>query len=178
MSEVKDEKKKRPIAKSMQMLKAQTASIYEAAWKAADKGEHIGWSTAIFPQELCETFGIPMLFPENNAASVSARHLGPKLIQHAEGEMRYLINICSYARLNIGMADLAQKNKLDWPKEEPYMPIPTFLCLANNSCTQLMKWYENLSRNLNIPIFFMDCLYNYYEEEPAEYKVKYVRSQI
>lgn len=178
MSEVKDEKKKRPIAKSMQMLKAQTASIYEAAWKAADKGEHIGWSTAIFPQELCETFGIPMLFPENNAASVSARHLGPKLIQHAEGEMRYPINICSYARLNIGMADLAQKNKLDWPKEEPYMPIPTFLCLANNSCTQLMKWYENLSRNLNIPIFFMDCLYNYYEEEPAEYKVKYVRSQI
>lgn len=178
MSEVKDEKKKRPIAKSMQMLKAQTASIYEAAWEAADKGEHIGWSTAIFPQELCETFGIPMLFPENNAASVSARHLGPELIQHAEGEMRYPINICSYARLNIGMADLAQKNRLDWPKEEPYMPIPTFLCLANNSCTQLMKWYENLSRNLNIPIFFMDCLYNYYEEEPAKYKVKYVRSQI
>ena len=178
MSEVKDEKKKRPIAKSMQMLKAQTASIYEAAWEAADKGEHIGWSTAIFPQELCETFGIPMLFPENNAASVSARHLGPELIQHAEGEMRYPINICSYARLNIGMADLAQKNRLDWPKEEPYMPIPTFLCLANNSCTQLMKWYENLSRNINIQIFFMYCLYNYYEEDPAKYKVKYVRRQI
>lgn len=180
MSENKEQAKKpkRPMPKSMVMLKAQTAGIYEEAWEAKRSGKHIGWSTAIFPQELCETFGIPVLYPENNAASVSARHLGPELIQHAEGEMRYPINICSYARLNIGMADMAQKGTLGWEEAEPYMPIPTFLCLANNSCTQLMKWYENLSRNCDIPIFFMDCLYNYYEEEPAEHKIKYVRSQI
>lgn len=178
MSEVKEQKQKKPMPKSMIMLKAQTAGIYDAAWEAKKKGEHVGWSTAIFPQELCETFGIPLLYPENNAASVSARHKGSELIQHAEGEMRYPINICSYARLNIAMADLAQKDELDWEKAEPYMPVPTFLCLANNSCTQLTKWYENLSRNLNIPIFFMDCLYNYYEEEPTDYKIKYVRSQL
>ena len=178
MSEVNKNAKKKPMPKSMQMLKAQTAGIYEKAWEASKKGEPIGWSTAIFPQELCETFGIPVLYPENNAASVSARHMGSELIQHAEGEMRYPINICSYARLNIALADKAQKDELEWDKSEPYMPVPTFLCLANNSCTQLMKWYENLSRNLDIPIFFMDCLYNYYEEEPKPHKIKYVRSQI
>ena len=178
MSEVNKNAKKKPMPKSMQMLKAQTAGIYEEAWEASKKGEPIGWSTAIFPQELCETFGIPVLYPENNAASVSARHMGSELIQHAEGEMRYPINICSYARLNIALADKAQKDELEWDKSEPYMPVPTFLCLANNSCTQLMKWYENLSRNLDIPIFFMDCLYNYYEEEPKPHKIKYVRSQI
>jgi benzoyl-CoA reductase/2-hydroxyglutaryl-CoA dehydratase subunit BcrC/BadD/HgdB len=58
------------------------------------------------------------------------------------------------------------------------MPRPDFLLLANNSCTQLMKWYECLSEALHIPLFFIDCLFNYYEEEPAPHKVKYVRSQI
>lgn len=177
MSEVQNQKPKKPMAKSMMMLKEQTAGIYKAAWEAKKNGGHVGWSTAIFPMELCETFDIPLLYPENNAASVSARHMGQDLIQYAEGQMRYPINICSYSRLNIAMADLASKDQLDWPKEEPYMPVPTFVCLCNNSCTQLMKWYENLSRNLDIPIFFMDCLYNYYEEEPAPHKVKFVRSQ-
>ena len=178
MTDIKEQKPKRPMAKSMQMLKAQTAEIYRHAWEVKNAGGHVGWSTAIFPMELCETFDVPLLYPENNAASVSARHNGQFLIQHAEGEMRYPINICSYARLNIAMADLASKDELEWPKEEPYMPVPTFVCLCNNSCTQLMKWYENLSRNLNIPIFFVDALYNYYEEEPAPHKIKYVRKQI
>ena len=77
MSEVKEQKQKKPMPKSMIMLKAQTAGIYDAAWEAKKKGEHVGWSTAIFPQELCETFGIPLLYPENNAASVSARCATP-----------------------------------------------------------------------------------------------------
>lgn len=158
------------------MVNALTAKVYERAWEAHDKGEPIGWSTAIFPQELCETFDVPLVYPENNAASISARHSEGQFIQHAEGDMRYPINICSYARLNMGMADLI--GRPGYERVEPAMPVPTFLCLANNSCTQLMKWYENLSRNLNIPIFMVDCLFNYAEEEPAPHKNKYVRSQI
>ncbi len=138
-------------------------------------GQPIGWSTAIFPQEICEVFDVPVLYPENNAASVSAKHMGDQFIAHAEGEMGYPINICSYARLNMALADTIGNPDYEY---EPKMPRPDFLLLANNSCTQLMKWYENLSRNLNIPIFFVDCLFNYYEEEPAPHKVKYVRSQI
>lgn len=176
MSEVKEQKPKRPLPKSRIMVNEQTAKVYADAWEAAEKGEPVGWSTAIFPQELCETFGVPLVYPENNAASVSAKHLEGQFIQHAEGEMRYPINICSYARLNIGMAEKIKQP--GWEKVEPAMPLPTFLCLANNSCTQLMKWYENLSRNLNIPIFFMDCLFNYYEEEPSPHKVKYLREQL
>lgn len=167
---------KRPIPKSRVMVNEQTARIYADAWAAKEKGEPIGWSTAIFPQEICETFGIPILYPENNAAAISAKHLGDPFIQHAEGTMRYPINICSYARMNIGMADKLSDAKYE--RVEPAMPVPNFLLLANNSCTQLMKWYESLSRNLDIPIFFVDCLFNYYEESPAPHKIKYVRSQI
>ncbi|MBF4695055.1 2-hydroxyacyl-CoA dehydratase subunit D [Fusibacter ferrireducens] len=176
MSEVKEVKPKRELPLSRIMVNEQTAQVYAEAWAASEKGEPIGWSTAIFPQELCETFGVPLVYPENNAASISAKKLGEPFIEHAEGHMRYPINICSYARLNLGMADKIIEP--GWEKVEPAMPVPTFLCLANNSCTQLMKWYENLSRNLNIPIFFMDCLYNYDEEEPAPHKIKYLKKQL
>ena len=169
-------KPKPPLPKSRQLVNEQTAGVYANAWKEHENGEHVGWSTAIFPQEICETFDIPVLYPENNAAAISARHFGDRFIEHAEGEMGYPINICSYARLNMGMADLMKDP--DFVKAEPAMAPPTFLLLANNSCTQLMKWYENLSRNLNIPIFFVDCLFNYKLEEPAPHKVAYVRSQI
>ena len=176
MAENTAPKPKRPLPLSRQMVNEQTSKVYADAWKAHEEGKPIGWSTAIFPQELCETFEIPLLYPENNAAAVSARHQGDPLIARAEGPMGFPMNICSYARLNMGMADMFEDP--EYRKIEPAMAPPTFLTLANNSCTQLMKWYENLSRNLNIPIFFVDCLFNYREESPAPHKVKYVREQI
>ncbi len=169
-------KPKPPLPKSRQMVNEQTAGVYARAWQAHESGSHVGWSTAIFPQEIIETFDIPVLYPENNAAAISARHFGERFIEHAEGEMGFPINICSYARLNLGMADLMKAP--DFERSEPAMAPPTFLLLANNSCTQLMKWYENLSRNLRIPIFFVDCLFNYTLEDPAPHKIAYVRSQI
>jgi len=175
MEEIKAPAGKRPLPRSRELVNAQTAKVYADAWEAKSRGEPIGWSTAIFPQEVCEAFGVPLLYPENNAASISAKHLGEPLIEHAEGNLGFPINVCSYARLNIGMAD---QIKAGIRAPEPAMPAPDFLLLANNSCTQLMKWYENLSRIFDIPIFFVDCLFNYREEEPAPHKVKYVRSQI
>lgn len=168
-------KPKKPLPKSRQMMNEQTAKCYADAWAAKKRGEPVGWSTAIFPQEICETFGVPVLYPENNCASVSAKHMGDQFISHSEGELGYPINICSYARLNLGIADTFDDPNYNY---EPKLPRPDFLLLANNSCTQLMKWYENLARKLNIPIFFVDCLFNYYEEDPAPHKIKYVRSQI
>lgn len=176
MSEKTEKKSARPLPKSRKMVNEQTAGVYAAAWEAHKAGKPVGWSTAIFPQELCEVFDIPVLYPENNAAAISARHFGDRFIGHAEGVMGYPINICSYARLNMGMADMMQDPNFE--KSEPAMAPPSFLLLANNSCTQLMKWYENLSRNLTIPIFFVDCLFNYREEFPAPHRVRYVRSQI
>jgi len=168
-------KPKRPLPKSRLMVNEQTTGVYAAAYEAKKRGEPVGWSTAIFPQEICETFDIPVLYPENNAASVSAKHMGEQFISHAEGAMRYPINICSYARLNIGMADVIGNPEF---QADPMLPRPDFLLIVNNSCTQLMKWYEALARMFDIPLFFIDCLFNYYEEEPAPHRIKYLRSQI
>lgn len=170
------QKPKRQLPKSRVMVNEQTAKAYRDAFEAKARGEKIGWSTAIFPQEICETLDIPVLYPENNAASISAKHLGNELIEHAEGPMQYPSRICSYARLNMALADKIQDPS--YAKADPLMPSPDFLLLANNSCTQLMKWYECLSRDLNIPIFFVDCLFNYGEEKPAQHKITYIRRQI
>ena len=145
MSENKEVKKaKRPLPKSRVMLNALVDSIYEEAYEAERKGEPIGWSTSIFPQEICATFGVPVLFPENNAAGV------------AEGKLGYSNDICSYARLSIGMAHEMAHDPDYVPVEVQRMPRPTFLLCATNSCFELLKWYECLSRELDIPIFKQD----------------------
>ena len=61
MSEVAVQKPKRALPKSRIMVAEQTAKVYQDAWDAKARGEVIGWSTAIFPQEVCETLGIPVL---------------------------------------------------------------------------------------------------------------------
>ncbi len=179
MSDAPEVKKaKKPLPKSRIMLNALVDSIYNAAWQAEEQGRHVGWSTSIFPQELCSTFDIPVLYPENNAAGVAARHDSPRFIATAEEKLGYSNDICSYARLSIGMAhQIAHDPHYEAPVVQR-MPKPTFLLCATNSCFELLKWYECLSRELNIPIFLQDCLFNYYEEKPAKYKRQYARSQI
>ena len=87
MSETMEVKKsKRPLPKSRVMYNELMSSVYEAAWEAEAKGEHVGWSTSIFPQELCAVFDVPVLYPENNAAGVAARHDSPRFIAVAEGK--------------------------------------------------------------------------------------------
>lgn len=67
-------KPKRPKAKSMIMMGEQTAAMFENARLAKEKGEPVGWSASIFPQEIAETLGLNVLYPENHAAGIAARH--------------------------------------------------------------------------------------------------------
>ena len=57
------------------------------------------------------------------------------------------------------------------------MVKPDFLLLTNNICNQLTKWYENLARQLDIPVFFIDTCYNPFDYV-TETRVRYVRAQI
>lgn len=169
------QKPKKPQPLSRIMIKDQTAKIYSDAWEAKSRGEPIAWSTSLFPQEVCAALGVPVLYPESNCAALSARRYGEKFIGHAEGKLGFPSGICSYARINLGYVDTFGNEEFP---ADPAMPLPDFLLCVSNSCTQLRKWFEILSERLHIPLFYIDCLFNYYEEEPSEYKIKYVRSQI
>lgn len=162
-------KPKRPLAPSMLLLNAQTAAMYEKAKQAKANGEKVGWSTSIFPQEIAETLGITVLYPENHAAGIAARHQADPYLQTAEGQLEFSNDICAYAKVNLAIAEAMH--------EGSNLVLPDFLLCANNICNQLTKWYERLAVKLDIPLFYIDCCYNS-EDYVTESRVRYIRAQI
>ena len=153
-------KPKRPKAKSLLMIGEQTNALFESARLAKERGEKVGWSASIFPQEIAETLGIVVLYPENHTAGVAARHQADPFLQECEGPLGYSNDLCAYAKLNLAYtAVLNGESDVELP-DGGKMVKPDFLLLTNNICNQLTKWYENLARQLNIPVFFIDTCYN------------------
>ena len=62
------------------------AKAYSDAQAAKERGEKVGWCASNFPVELPETLGIPVCYPENQAAGIAARGQGEKLCSIAEDE--------------------------------------------------------------------------------------------
>lgn len=141
---------------------------YKNAWKAKEEGIPVGWSTSVFPQELVEAFDLPLLYPENHAAGVAAKKESLELCDLAE-QNGYSMDLCAYARTNFGLLLKGHSDTLP-------MPEPDFLCCCNNICNEVIKWYENISRELNIPLIMIDTTYNF-EDEVTESRIKYLRGQ-
>lgn len=170
-------KPKRPKPQSMILLGAQTDALFEHARLAKEQGEKVGWSASIFPQEIAETLGLNILYPENHAAGIAARHQADPFLQECEGALGYSNDLCAYAKLNLAYAAVLNgESQIELP-DAGKMVKPDFLLLTNNICNQLTKWYENLARQMDIPIFFIDTCYNPFDYV-TETRVRYVRAQI
>ena len=170
-------KPKRPKPKSMLMIGEQTNALFENARLAKERGEKVGWSASIFPQEIAETLGLNVLYPENHAAGIAARHQANPFLQECEGPLGYNNDLCAYAKLNLAYAAVLNgESEVELP-DGGKMVKPDFLLLTNNICNQLTKWYENLAYQLNIPVFFIDTCYNPWDYV-TETRVRYVRTQI
>ena len=170
-------KPKRPKPKSMLMIGEQTNALFENARLAKERGEKVGSSASIFPQEIPETLGLNVLYPENHAAGIAARHQADPFLQECEGALGYNNDLCAYAKVNLAYASVLNgESEVELP-DGGKMVKPDFLLLTNNICNQLTKWYENLAYQLNIPVFFIDTCYNPWDYV-TETRVRYVRAQI
>ncbi|MCI9267754.1 MAG: 2-hydroxyacyl-CoA dehydratase [Lawsonibacter sp.] len=159
------------------MIGEQTAALFENSRLAKERGEKVGWSASIFPQEIPETLGLNILYPENHAAGIAARHQADSFLQECEGPLGYSNDLCAYAKVNLAYAAVLNgESEIELP-DGGKMVKPDFLLLTNNICNQLTKWYENLARQMNIPIFFIDTCYNPWDHV-TESRVRYVRAQI
>ncbi len=145
-----------------------TADHYAGVWAAKERGEKIGWCASNFPQEIFETMGIKVCYPENQAAAVAARGAGERLCTVAEGE-GYSPDLCAYSRISMGIANGAES------PEQP-IPLPDFLLCCNNICSVMMKWYENLAHQMGIPMIFIDIPFSN-DYDPTDEQVAYVKSQ-
>ena len=154
---------------SKQMLNELLENHYENARRAKAEGKPVVWSTSVAPQELLETMGLTVVYPENQAAAIGAHKDAPRFIEQSEGR-GYSNDICSYARVNIGYADI-----LDTKAQ--VIPAPDLLICCSNICCTVIKWYENLSKKFNVPLIMIDCPFNTtFEVEPAN--IKFVEKQL
>lgn len=153
---------------SKQYLAELTAKHYHDAIEGKKRGELVAWSSSIAPQEFCETMGIHVLYPENHAAAIGAKGGALPMIDHAESR-GYSVDLCSYARINLAYKDMQEccfEN----------IPLPDLLIICNNICNTLVKWYENLAKELNIPLICIDVPYNL-EYEVTQERVDYIKGQ-
>lgn len=145
------------------------AKAYSDAVAAKERGEMVGWCSSNFPVEIPETLGLAVCYPENQAAAIAARGGGERLCEASEAD-GYSNDICAYARIS-----LAYAKGLDAPEQN--MPMPDFLLCCSNICNCMIKWYENLSRELHIPMILIDIPFNPDYEVPEE-EVVYIREQM
>ena len=144
------------------------AKAYEEAWEAKKRGEMVGWCASNFPQEIPQTLGIKVVYPENQAAAIAAKGGGLRMCEHAEG-LGYSNDICAYARTSLAFLDVGKCEEMD-------MPQPDFVLCCNNICNCMIKWYENIAKERNIPMILIDIPFkNDYETDDAS--VEYIKAQ-
>jgi benzoyl-CoA reductase/2-hydroxyglutaryl-CoA dehydratase subunit BcrC/BadD/HgdB len=156
---------KMPAKKRLKEIADKATQI---AWEAKKRGEKVGWCASNFPQEITTAMGIPVVYPENHAAAVGAKGGGQRMCEYAES-MGYSSDLCSYSRINFAYAELGECEELN-------IPLPDFLLCCNNICNCMIKWYENLSLKLNIPLLLIDIprLTGYTCDAD---RVRYIRAQ-
>lgn len=142
--------------------------IAQDAWDAKLRGEKVGWCASNFPQEITTAMDIKVVFPENMGAAVGAKGGGQRMCEYAEG-MGYSSDLCSYSRINFAYTDLKKCEELE-------IPFPDFLLCCNNICNCMIKWYENLALELDIPLILIDIPHLDAMECDAD-RVKYIRAQ-
>ena len=142
--------------------------IAQDAWDAKLRGEKVGWCASNFPQEITTAMDIKGVFPENMGAAVGAKGGGLRMCQHAE-DMGYSSDLCSYSRINFAYTDLKKCEELE-------IPFPDFLLCCNNICNCMIKWYENLALELDIPLILIDIPHLDAMECDSD-RVKYIRAQ-
>ncbi|BAK43959.1 2-hydroxyacyl-CoA dehydratase subunit D [Eggerthella sp. YY7918] len=129
--------------------------VYKDALEAKARGEKIGWISSNFPQEIPETLGLHCVYPESQAAAISAKGGSLPLLEHTEGDLGYSSDLCAYARISLAYADLGA-----CPNGECEMPLPDFVLCCNNICNCMMNWYENIGQMLDIPVIMIDVPFN------------------
>ena len=154
-------------ASAKELLGYFQAKLDEEAWEAKKEGRLVCWSASVAPPEFCVAMDIAMVYPETHAAGAGARKASMELLEVAD-QKGYNIDTCSYARTNLGYMELLKQEAMSGERSEvlknskaAYVPLPDLVITCNNICNTLLKWYENLAKELNIPCIIIDVPFNH-----------------
>jgi benzoyl-CoA reductase/2-hydroxyglutaryl-CoA dehydratase subunit BcrC/BadD/HgdB len=143
---------------------------YYATRKVVGKVRPLAWVTSGAPVEVLIGMGIATVYPENYGALVAAQRAAVPLAQVAE-EQGFSPDLCSYVRCHIGSV----LNPGDAPQGG--LPKPDLLVACNNICGTVIKWYQALAQELNVPLFLLDTPYQH-EDGLPEHTAQYVAAQL
>jgi benzoyl-CoA reductase/2-hydroxyglutaryl-CoA dehydratase subunit BcrC/BadD/HgdB len=146
------------------------AKTYMDLHQRAANGAFVVWVAIVVPVELFLGFdNVVYGVPESHAALSAARGVGPLQCEKAE-KMGYSIDLCSYAKIDIGTV-------YDGGKDSPTfgLPKPHLLVTNNNNCSLLAKWFDIYHREWGIPHFIMDVPFCY--ELQKEKDLTYILKQ-
>lgn len=180
----KPEDVKRPEdMSSKDMLVYYQSLLDEEAREHKKNGKLVCWSSSVAPSEIFVTMDIALVYPETHAAGIGARKGAMDMLEFSE-QQGYSSDICSYARINLAFMELLKQKALTGKTPERLanspaadVPLPDVVVCANNICNTLLKWYENLAYELNIPCIVIDVPFNHVMPV-EEHRKKYIAEQI
>lgn len=168
--------------KAKELLAYYQAKADQDARDAKARGELVCWSASVAPSEFCVTMGIAMVYPETHAAGIGAKKGALDMLEVADRK-GYSIDCCSYGRVNIGYMELLKEQAATGVTPEALanspasvVPLPDLVITCNNICNTLLKWYENLAVELDIPCIVIDVPFNHTMPIP-EYAKSYIADQ-
>lgn len=143
---------------------------YYATRKVVGKVRPLAWVTSGAPVEILVGMGVATVYPENYGALLGAQRAAVPLAQVAEAH-GFSPDLCSYARSHIGsVLDAANA-------PQGGLPRPDLLVACNNICGTVLKWYQALAHELNVPLFLLDAPYQH-GPAPADHAIGYVAAQL
>jgi len=148
-------------------MKQLMTEYYIDAKGAEGTDRPICWITSGGPVEFLIAMDVIPIYPENHGAMCGASKMGVQLAEVAEG-LGFSGDLCSYARLDIGSA-ITHGGPIGG------LPRPDFLLCCNNICGTVQKWYEELARYFEVPMFLMDT--PFIHKTTYEHATEYVRKQ-
>ncbi len=167
---------------SKQLLAYYQEKLDEEARQAKAEGRLVCWSASVAPPEFCVTMGIAMVYPETHAAGIGARKGAMDMLEVAD-QKGYSLDTCSYGRVNMGYMELLKEKAATGVTPEKLknspaadVPLPDLVITCNNICNTLLKWYENLAKELNIPCIIIDVPFNHTMPIP-QYAKDYIVGQ-
>lgn len=165
-----------------ELLAYYQSKLDEDARQAKAQGKLVCWSASVAPPELCVAMDIAMVYPETHAAGIGARKGALDMLEVAD-RYGYSVDCCSYGRVNIGYMELLKEEAMTGKTPEALanspaarIPLPDLVITCNNICNTLLKWYENLAAELNIPCIVIDVPFNHTMPIP-DYAKEYISDE-
>jgi len=169
MSEKKPGKAKR-LKTADKLGKMIEAYYTESAMVKAQK-KPVAWLTSVSPVEVCYAMDVFPVYPENYATMCAARKLSAEFCAEAETK-GFSTDLCSYALNNFGSIYLDKG-----PFMGQGLPEPDMLIATEHACLSMAKWWEELSRHFNVPLYVVDAALPI-GEGVTSYQIKYFADQL